>query len=172
MGIKQEAKERRVISLDQAIDLCSEYFEFDPIQVIELETGFGESGKEEFTVAFRSVWSPDQIEAMEALDEFIDKECEHEDVLERNLQTNEPLTHPTTGEALTQRVPKVPYKIDGEDIDPSYEHRYLTALWGDEDKARRAAQNGLTYGVVQMMLGRMNDQFNTWKRSREQRDPK
>lgn len=169
MGIKQDAVKRREYSLAEAIDLCGEYFEFDPIQVIKLQTDVGE---EEFTVAFRSVWSLEQIDRMEKLDEFIENECDHEDVLERNAENGEPLKHPDTGKALTKSVPKLPYQVDGVELDPDYAHRYLAALWGDDDKARRAQAAGLTYGVVKMLEGRMGDQFNQWQRSREQRDPK
>lgn len=172
MGIKQEAVKRREYSLAEAIDLCGEYFEFDPVQIIKLETGHGADGVEEFDVSFRSVWSLERIERMEALDKFIEDECDHEDVLERNTVTGEPLVHPATGEALTKNLPVTPYQIDGKDIDPDYAHRYLAAYWGDDERAKRAQAHGLTYGVVQMLLGRMGDQFNQWQSKRELRDPK
>lgn len=172
MGIKQDAKNRRELSLSEAIDLCGDYFNFDPVQIIKLETGVGDNGMEEFEISFRQVWPLERIKRMDKLDEFLEKECDHEDVLERNAQTNEPLVHPTTGEALTQRVAKLPYQIDGVELEPDYAHRYLVALWGDEEKAQRAQDHGLTYQVVKMLEGRIGDQFTQWQLTRSQRDPK
>lgn len=168
MGISDEAKTRRRISLDTAIDQIREYFDFDPFEEIEVHTS---EGLEVFEITHSSVYSPEQAARFKALDEFVET-LDHKEVPRRNTITGEILVHPVTGEVDADRVVVTPNTVDGVEIDPPYSLRWLAALWGDEDKARRGEAAGLTYGIVQMRLARMRDQFAQWQRSREKADPK
>lgn len=159
----EEAKARQKLSLDEATDQITQYFGF--IGIVEIE-----AGGEVFEIRSKLLFTPEQQKRMEDLDEFV-KTCDQEDVERRNFVTNEVVVHPKTGEPVTDKFLLIPHKIKGKPIDPSYETRYMQALWG-QDIAKRAEAAGITYGLVSMWMAKMDDEFAQWKRSRQQRDPK
>ena len=163
-SIKSQASKRRAISLDAAIDSISTYFQFDPIETIEIDG-------ELFDVRFSVAWSPEQTKAFEELDEFV-KTLDHEDVANRNKDTGEILLNPKTGEVDSERLPKMPHQKDGEPIEPSYGFRYLTAMFGSEERAMLAEAGGLTYNLVQALVGKMGDQWVQFQKNRDRIDHK
>lgn len=160
--VHQEAVRRRTVSLDEAIGLCAEHFGFDPIMTVVIEG-------EEFEVRFQTVWTAEQVKAFAALDGLVET-FDSETKPRRNKITDEILVNPVTGEVDVETVQKLPHQIGGVEIDPPYGLRYLGAMFGGEDRARRAEAAGLTQGVVQMILHRMADQYNQMGRRRA--DPK
>lgn len=155
-----EAKARIRLSLEDAITQTSQYFGFDGVKEIEVNG-------EVFEVRAKVLWSPEQIKAMAELDEWV-KTLDHDTVEVRNPISNEIVTHPKTGEVLTEQVLKTPHKKGGKAVNPTFESRYLAALWG-ADKAQRFESAGGTYGLVSMIMAQMDDQFAQWRRSRERR---
>lgn len=155
-----EAKTRVRLSLEDAITQTSQYFGFDGVKEIDVDG-------EVFEVRAKVLWSPEQIKAMAELDEWI-KTLDHDEVEVRNPITNEFVTNPETGKVLTQSVLKLPHRKGGKAVNPTFETRYLTALWGAE-KAARFERAGGTYGLVSMIMAQMDDQFAQWRKNRERR---
>lgn len=159
--IHEEAKRRRLLSLQDAVDQTTAYFGFG---VTEIEVG-----DEVFEVRPKVLWSPEQIAAMAELDEWV-KTLDHDEVEARNPITNELVVRPD-GTVVIDRVVSIPHRRNGKPVKPSYEDRYLAALFGDE-RAARFQQAGGTYGLVTMILSQMDDQFAQWRRNREKGDSK
>jgi hypothetical protein len=163
MSVHEEAQARRRLSLSDAIDHASQYFGFHGVMEIE-------HADEVFEVKAKVFWSPEQIAAMAELDDWV-KTLDHDVEEVRNPLTNEIIVHPDTGKPLTEKVPVQPYRSKGKLVKPSYESRYLAALWGEE-KARRFEQGGGTYGLVGMLMAQMDDEYAQWRRNRQQSDSK
>lgn len=163
MSVHDEARTRIRLSLDDAIAATTQYFGFDGVKEIEVNG-------EIFEIRAKVLWSPEQIKAMAELDEWV-KSLDHDEVEVRNPLTNEIVLHSKTGEVLTEKVLITPHRIKGKPVSPSFESRYLAALWGT-DKAARFEAAGGTYGLVTMIMAQMDDQFAQWRRSRERRDSK
>ena len=162
--VSKKASNRRTISLDQAIDDIAKYFEFEPIEIIEVEGA-------EFEIRFSVAWSAEQTKAFEELDEFV-KTLDHEDIPRRHGVTGEILLHPKTGEVDSESVPKLPHQLDGKPIEPSYGFRYLSAMFGSDERAELAEAAGLTYNLVQAIVGKMGDQWRRFQEKRAAVDPK
>ena len=160
MSVHDEAKTRRRLSLDDAIESVTNYFGFEGLKEIEVNG-------EIFEVRAKVLWSPEQITAMAKLDDWL-KTLDHEQVELRNPLTNEIITHPTTGEPLTEKVLVVPHRLKGKPVEPGFESRYLAALWG-EAKAARFEDAGGTYGLVTMIMAQMDDEFAQWRKNRDKR---
>lgn len=163
MSVNDEATARIRLSLDDAIAQTTQYFGFDGVKEIEVNG-------EVFEIRAKVLWSPEQIKAMAELDEWV-KTLDHDEVEVRNPISQEIVTHPETGQPVTERVLVVPHKRNGKAVNPSFESRYLAALWGAEKAARFEAAGG-TYGLVTMIMAQMDDQFAQWRRNRERRDSK
>lgn len=163
MSLHDEAHNRRRLSLNNAIDETSQYWGFHGVVEIEHDG-------EIFEIRHRTFWTPEQIKAMAELDAWL-QTLDHNEVLVRNPINNEIIINPDTGKPLTDRVLVVPHRKNGKLVFPTFESRYLAALWGD-DKARRFEAAGGTYGVVMMQIAQMDDEFTQWRRNREQRDSK
>ena len=153
-----EAKARIRLSLEDAITQTTQYFGFDGVKEIEIDG-------EVFEIRAKVLWSPDQIKAMAELDEWV-KSLDHDEVERRNPLTNEVVTHPDTGKVLTDKVLHIPHERNGKRVNPTFESRYLAALWGAEKGARFEAAGG-TYGLVSMIMSQMDDQFAQWRKNRE-----
>ncbi len=164
MSVTKQSAERRKLSLDDAIDAIATYFKFDPIETVVIDD-------EEFEIRFSVAWSPEQTKAFEELDELV-KTLDHEDVPNRHRQTGEILLHPKTGEVDAEHLPKMPHQKNGVPIEPPYGFRYLTAMFGSEDRALLAESGGLTYNLVQALVGKMGDQWVQFQKNREAVDPK
>lgn len=160
MTVHDEARARVRLSLEDAITQTTQYFGFDGVQEIDVNG-------EVFEVRAKVLWSPDQIKAMAELDEWV-KTLDHETVEVRNPLTREFIVHPKTGEVDTEKVLKSPYQKNKKLVEPPFESRYLAALWGAERAARFEAAGG-TYGLVTMIMNKMDDQFGQWRRNRERR---
>lgn len=163
MSVHDEAKNRRRLSLDDAIESVTQYFGFEGRKEIEVDG-------EIFEVRAKVLWSPEQIKAMADLDAWI-KTLDHDDAEVRNPISQEIVTHPDTGKPLTEKVLITPHRLKGKPVDPPFETRYLAALWGEE-KAKRFEAAGGTYGLVTMIMAQMDDEFAQWRKNREQRDSK
>lgn len=163
MSVHDEARARIRLSLDDAIAATTQYFGFDGVKEIEVNG-------EVFEIRAKVLWSPEQIKAMAELDEWV-KSLDHDEVEVRNPLTNETVVHPKTGEVMTEKILVTPHRIKGKPVNPSFESRYLAALWGTEKAARFEAAGG-TYGLVTMIMAQMDDQFAQWRKSRERRDSK
>lgn len=163
MSVHDDARTRIRLSLDDAITQTTQYFGFDGVKEIEVNG-------EVFEVRAKVLWSPEQIKAMGDLDEWV-KTLDHDEVEVRNPLTQELVVHPKTGEPLTEKVLVTPHRRNGKTVNPSFESRYLAALWGAEKAARFEAAGG-TYGLVTMIMAQMDDQFAQWRRSREMTDSK
>lgn len=163
MSVHEEGKARRRLSLSDAVDYASQYFGFHGVTEIE-------HADEVFEVKAKVFWSPEQISAMAELEQWV-KTLDHDTVEVQNPLTNEIITHPDTGKTLTEKIPVQPYRFKGKLVKPSYESRYLAALWG-EDKAARFEQGGGTYGLVGMLMAQMDDEYAQWRRNRQQLDSK
>lgn len=163
MSVHDEARTRIRLSLDDAIAATTQYFGFDGVKEIEVNG-------EVFEIRAKVLWAPEQIKAMADLDEWV-KTLDHDEVEVRNPLTNEIVLHPETGKPLTDKVLATPHKHKGKPVSPSFESRYLAALWG-QDKAARFEAAGGTYGLVTMIMAQMDDQFAQWRRSRERTDSK
>lgn len=153
-----EAKARRRLSLEDAIESVTKYFGFDGVKEIDINN-------EIFEVRAKVLWSPEQIKAMAELDDWV-KTLDHEQIEVRNPITQEVVTNPDTGKPVTEKVLITPHRFKGKPIDPPFETRYLIALWG-EDKALRFEKAGGTYGLVTMIMAQMDDEFSQWRRNRE-----
>lgn len=160
----QQAAARRTISLDAAVDSIAKYFEFEPIVAVDVDG-------EVFEVRFSVAQTPEQVKAFEELDKYV-KTLDHEDIPNRHAQTGEILLHPKTGEVDAERVPKIPHQFSGQPIEPTYGFRYLTAMFGSEERAQRAQDAGLTFNLVQALVGKMGDQWMQFQKKREVVDPK
>lgn len=158
MTVHDEAKTRRRLSLEDAIESVTQYFGFDGVKEIDVNG-------EIFEVRAKVLWSPDQIRAMAELDDWV-KTLDHEQVEVRNPLTNEIITHPDTGKPVTQKQLVTPHRLKGKPVDPPFESRYLAALWG-EDKAKRFEAAGGTYGLVTMIMAQMDDEFAQWRKNRD-----
>lgn len=163
MSVHDEATTRRRLSLEDAITSVTQYFGFEGIKEIEHDGDI-------YEVRAKVLWTPEQIAAMAKLDDWL-KTLDHDDVEVRNPLTNEIVTHPDTGKALTEKQLITPHRKNGKPVVPTFESRYLAALWG-EDKAKRFEDAGGTYGLVSMMMAQMDDEFAQWRRNRERRDSK
>ena len=159
MSVHDEAKTRRRLSLDDAIESVTKYFGFDGVKEIEVDG-------EIFEVRAKVLWSPTQIKSMAELDDWV-KTLDHDVVEVRNPITQEIGTGPD-GKPVTDRVLITPHRFKGKPVDPPFESRYLIALWG-EDKAARFEKAGGTYGLVTMIMAQMDDEFAQWRQSRESR---
>ena len=159
MSVHDEAKTRRRLSLDDAIESVTKYFGFDGVKEIEVDG-------EIFEVRAKVLWSPTQIKSMAELDDWV-KTLDHDVVEVRNPITQEIVTGPD-GKPVTDRVLITPHRFKGNPVDPPFESRYLIALWG-EDKAARFEKAGGTYGLVTMIMAQMDDEFAQWRQSRESR---
>lgn len=159
MSVHDEAKTRRRLSLDDAIESVTKYFGFDGLKEIEVDG-------EIFEVRAKVLWSPTQIKSMAELDDWV-KTLDHDVVEVRNPITQEIVTGPD-GKPVTDRVLITPHRFKGKPVDPPFESRYLIALWG-EDKAARFEKAGGTYGLVTMIMAQMDDEFAQWRQSRESR---
>jgi len=159
MSVHDEAKTRRRLSLDDAIESVTKYFGFDGVKEIEVDG-------EIFEVRAKVLWSPTQIKSMAELDDWV-KTLDHDVVEVRNPITQEIVTGPD-GKPVTDRVLITPHRFKGKPVDPPFESRYLIALWG-EDKAARFEKAGGTYGLVTMIMAQMDDEFAQWRQSRESR---
>ncbi len=155
-----EAKTRIRLSLEDAITQTTQYFGFDGVKEIEVDG-------EVFEIRAKVLWSPEQIKAMADLDEWV-KSLDHDEVEVTNPLTNEVVVHPETGKPLTEKVLHIPHRKSGKAVAPSFESRYLAALWGAE-KAARFEKAGGTYGLVSMIMAQMDDQFAQWRKNRERR---
>jgi len=162
MSVHDEAKTRRRLSLDDAIESVTKYFGFVGVKEIEVDG-------EIFEVRAKVLWSPTQIRSMAELDEWI-KTLDHDTVEVRNPITQEVVKTPD-GKPVTEKVLITPHRLKGKPVDPPFESRYLTALWG-EDKAARFEKAGGTYGLVTMIMAQMDDEFAQWRRNRENSDSK
>lgn len=160
MSIHDEARTRVRLSLEDAIAATTQYFGFDGVEEIDVNG-------EVFEVRAKVLWSPEQIRAMAELDEWV-KTLDHDEVEVRNPLTRDYIVHPKTGEVDTEKVLKVPHQKGGKRVNPTYETRYLAALWGPEKAARFEAAGG-TYGLVTMIMAKMDDQFAQWRKNRETR---
>lgn len=160
MSVHDEAKNRRRLSLADAIESVTQYFGFEGVKEIEVDN-------EIFEVRAKVLWSPDQIKAMAELDDWI-KTLDHDEVEVRNPITQELVTHPDTGKPVTEKVLVTPHRKNGKIVNPSFESRYLAARWGDE-KAKRFEAAGGTYGLVTMIMAQMDDEFAQWRKNRENR---
>lgn len=158
MSIHDEARTRIRLSLDDAVTQTTRYFGFDGVKEIEIDS-------EVFEIRAKVLWSPDQLKAMADLDDWV-KTLDHEDVEVRNPLTNDVIVHPVTGEVVTEQVVKTPHQKGGKKITPTFESRYLAALWGAE-KAARFERAGGTYGLVSMIMAQMDDEFAQWKKGRD-----
>lgn len=163
MSVTDEAKNRRRLSLDEAIEQTTQYFGFEGRKEIEVDG-------EVFPITAKVLWSPEQIKAMADLDEWV-KTLDHDEVEVRNPLTQDIIIHPETGKPLTEKILIVPHRLKGKPVIPSYESRYLAALW-DKDKAERFEAAGGTYGLVNMMMFQMDDEFAQWRKNRERSDSK
>jgi hypothetical protein len=163
MSVHDEARTRIRLSLDDAIASVTHYFGFEGVKEIEVNG-------EIFEVRAKVLWSPEQIKAMAELDEWV-KSLDHEEVEVRNPLTNEVVLHSKTGEVLTEKVLVTPHRRNGKAVNPTFESRYLAALWG-ADKAARFEAAGGTYGLVNMIMAQMDDEFAQWRKNRERRDSK
>lgn len=163
MSVHDEAQSRRRLSLINAIDEASQYFGFHGVVEVEHDG-------ELFEIRAKVFWSPEQIKAMAELDEWL-KTLDHEEVEVRNPITNEIIVHPETGKPLVDKVIVTPHRKNGKLVSPSFESRYLAALWG-EDKAKRFEAAGGTYGLVGMLLAQMDDEYAQWRKNRQQQDSK
>lgn len=159
MSVHDEAKTRRRLSLDDAIESVTKYFGFDGVKEIEVDG-------EIFEVRAKVLWSPTQIKSMAELDDWV-KTLDHDVVEVRNPITQEIVTGPD-GKPVTDRVLITPHRFKGKPVDPPFESRYLIALWGEE-KAARFEKAGGTYGLVTMIMAQMDDEFAQWRQSRESR---
>jgi hypothetical protein len=160
MSIHDEATTRRRLSLEEAITQVTQYFGFDGRREIEVDG-------EVFEVRAKVLWTPEQSAEMAKLDDWL-KTLDHEDVEVRNPLTNEIIVHPGTNEPLTDKQLVTPHRKNGKPVSPSFETRYLAALWG-EDKAKRFEAAGGTYGLVSMIMAQMDDEFSQWRKNRDQR---
>lgn len=158
MSAKDEARARVRLSLDDAVTQVTQYFGFDGVKEIE-------AGGEVFEIRAKVLWSPDQIAAMAELDEWV-KTLDHDEVEVRNPISQEIVVHPDSGKPLTERRLITPHRFKGKPVDPPFETRYLAALWG-QAKAEKFLAAGGTYGLVTMIMAQMDDEFATWRRSRE-----
>ena len=160
MSVENESLNRRRLSLDDAVTQVTQYFGFDGVKEIEHDG-------EVYEIRAKVLWSPAQIKAMAALDEWV-KSLDHDTIEVQNPLTNDIITHPDTGKPLTEKVLVVPHRIKGKPVDPPFESRYLAALWG-EGKAQRFEAAGGTYGLVTMLMALMDDEFAQWRKTREAR---
>ena len=158
MTVHDEAKNRRRLSLEDAVTQVTQYFGFDGVKEIEING-------EIFEVRAKVLWSPQQIKAMAELDEWV-KNLDHDEVEVQNPLTNDIIVHPETGKPLTEKVLVIPHRLKGKPVDPPFETRYLAALW-DAEKAKRFEEAGGTYGLVSMLMAQMDDEFAQWRRNRE-----
>lgn len=160
MSVHDEAKNRRRLSLNDAIESVTSYFGFEGVKEIEVDG-------EIFEVRAKVLWSPEQIKAMASLDEWV-KTLDHTQVEVRNPITNEIIINPESGKPVTEKVLITPHRFKGKPVDPPFESRYLAALWSEE-KAERFEAAGGTYGLVTMIMAQMDDEFAQWRRNREAR---
>jgi hypothetical protein len=160
MSVEDESLNRRRLSLEDAVTQVTQYFGFDGVKEIEHDG-------EVYEIRAKVLWSPAQIKAMAALDDWV-KSLDHDTIEVQNPLTNEIITHPDTGKPLTEKVLVVPHRIKGKPVDPPFESRYLAALWG-EGKAQRFEAAGGTYGLVTMLMAQMDDEFAQWRKTREVR---
>lgn len=160
MSVHDEAKARRRLSLDDAIESVTKYFGFEGIKEIEVDGDI-------YEIRAKVLWSPEQIKAMAELDEWV-KTLDHEQIEARNPLTGDIVTHPETGKPVTEKQLVIPHRIKGKPVDPPFETRYLAALWG-EDKARKFESAGGTYGLVTMIMAQMDDEFAQWRKNRDKR---
>lgn len=158
MSVYDESRSRIRLSLEDAVFQTTRYFGFDGVKEIDVDG-------EVFEIRAKVLWSPDQVKAMAELDEWV-KTLDHDEVEVRNPLTNDIIVHPVTGEVVTEKVLKTPHRKGGKAVSPTFESRYLAALWGAE-KAARFEKAGGTYGLVSMIMAQMDDEFAQWKRSRE-----
>lgn len=163
MSVQDDAKNRRRLSLDDAVAEVTAYFGFDGSKEIDVNG-------EIFEIRAKVLWSPEQIKAMGALDDWV-KALDHDEVEVRNPITEEIILHPDTGKPLTEKVLVIPHRIKGKPAVPTFESRYLAALWGEEKAARFEAAGG-TYGLVTMLMAQMDDQFSQWRQNRDKTDSK
>lgn len=162
MSVHDDAKNRRRLSLDDAIAQVTQYFGFEGVKEIEVDG-------EVFEIRAKVLWSPEQIKAMTDLDEWL-KTLDHDEVQVRNPITNELVVDPD-GTVAVDKVLVTPHRKNGKPVTPSFESRYLAALWGAE-KAARFESAGGTYGLVTMIMAQMDDEFAQWRKNRERRDSK
>lgn len=72
MSVHDEAKNRRRLSLEDAVTQVTQYFGFDGVKEIEING-------EMFEIRAKVLWSPQQIKAMAELDEWV-KNLDHDEV--------------------------------------------------------------------------------------------
>lgn len=160
MSVSDTAKNRRRLSLDDAIEQVTQYFGFEGIKEIEVDGTV-------YEVRAKVLWTPEQVAAMNKLQDWLDT-LDHDEVEVRNPITNEVIINPTTEKPVTERVLVTPHRKNGKLVDPPFESRYLAALW-DADKAKRFEASGGTYGLVTMIMAQMDDEFDQWQRNRRSR---
>lgn len=160
MSVQDEAKQRRRLSLEEAVSQVTQYFGFEGIKEIEVND-------EIFEVRAKVLWTPEQIKSMGELDAWI-KTLDHDESEVFNPITNEVVVHPDTNKPVVEKTLVVPHRLKGKPVDPPFESRYLAALWGEE-KAKRFENAGGTYGLVSMIMAQMDDEFAQWRKAREQR---
>jgi hypothetical protein len=160
MTIRDDAEARHTLSLEDAMAQIPQSFGFDGVQRIDVNG-------EIFEIRSPHLRTEEQKAELAKLEEFV-KGCDHDDVEVRNPLTNDIITRPGTDEPLTDKQLVRPLRKNGKLVSPSYEFRYLAALWGD-DKAKRYVDAGGVYGLVNMTEAKMEDQFAQWTRDREAR---
>ncbi|MFA4047930.1 hypothetical protein [Mycobacteroides chelonae] len=161
--IREEAKQRRRLSLDEAIDDVSQYFGVEGAVVVVIDD-------EDFEVPARVMLDKEQQKRYLAYQERFEG-LDKEDVPRRNLVTGEILLHPKTGEVeMISRV-KTPHQIGGEPLPDPHENGLAIVLWGEDKGARYLAAGG-PIGLITMLWSRMDYEFDRWKKEREKTDPK
>ncbi|SLD51610.1 Uncharacterised protein [Mycobacteroides abscessus subsp. bolletii] len=161
--VRDEARQRRRLSLDQAIDDVSNYFGVEGAVVVVIND-------EEFEIRARVMLDKEQQKRYLAYQERFEG-LDKEDVPRRNLLTGEILVHPKTGEVdMISRV-KTPHAINDVALDEPYENGLALVLWGEEKGGRYLAAGG-PIGLITMMWSRMDYEFDQWKKEREKTDPK
>lgn len=158
MSIHEDAVTRRRLSLEEAITQVTRYFGFEGVREIEIDG-------QVYEVRAKVLWSPEQIAEMAKLDDWV-QSLDHEQVEVRNPLTNDIVLHPGTNEPLTERQLVTPHRRNGKPVSPTFESRYLAALWG-ADKAKSFEAAGGTYGLVTMMMAQMDDEFAQWRKNRD-----
>lgn len=161
--IREEARQRRRLSLDEAIDDVSNYFGVEAAIVVDIEG-------EEFEIPARVMLDQEQQKRYKAYQERFEQ-LDKEEVPRRNLLTGEILVHPKTGEVETMSRVKSPHAVNEVPLEEPYETGLAIVLWG-EDKAAKYLAAGGPIGLITMTWNRMDYEFDEWKKEREKTDPK
>lgn len=161
--VRDEARQRRRLSLDQAIDDVSNYFGVEGALIVEIDG-------EDFEIPARVMLDKEQQKRYKAYQDRFEQ-LDKEEVPRRNLLTGEILVHPKTGEVeMISRV-RTPHAINDAVLEEPYETALAIVLWGEEKGGRYLAAGG-PIGLITMTWNRMDYEFDEWKKEREKTDPK